>query len=100
MILIDPNETVRLCVMYQENGTYISELTDLSVVAFDVSGTLIIDNEPLIEDEDLKEYYYDWDVTGIPLESIIRVYFKKGTDFLYSEDYRVDVYEDMDGTAV
>ena len=100
MITVSPGTTVRLWIRYQENGVDVPDLTDLKVSAYDVSGTAVFTDQTLTENDTLGEYEYSWDTTGIAIESNIRVYFKKGTDYLYSEDYYFDITEDMDGRTV
>lgn len=96
-MFIIPGKTIRLWVIYQENGSTITGVTDLKVIGKDQTGSTILTETALSEDGSTGFYYYDWNTSSVGLEKTITVYYKKDTETLFSENYEFDIIEDTDG---
>ena len=97
---IYPGKTVRLWTIYQENGVTQTGVTDLKVIGKDQSGSTVLTETTLTEDGSTGFYYYDWNTSSISLDKTITVYYKKGTETLFSENYSFDILEDQDGRMI
>lgn len=98
MKIFSPGSMIRLWILYMENGVAITGLTDLKVVGKNDAGGIVLAEQTLTEVGG-GEYSYSWNTAGITPETVVRIFFKKGSTILIDEEYLIENIEDDDGRA-
>lgn len=93
-------DTIKLWVLYQEDGVVQSGLTDMTIDVRYSDGTAIITGQALTEEGTTGVYAYSWNATSVTLDKLIEAVYKKGLDIIEIEEYVFQVIEDQDGTAL
>lgn len=100
MITANPNIPLLLWVSYSENGTPVSELTDLTIIIYDHNDNIVLNTTVLTESLTNAGFYsYSFDLSSLAQETILYVYFKKNGSIINIEEYMIDSIEDNIGRA-
>lgn len=101
MKVIEPVQTIKLFLLYLENGVPITGLTDLTVTGLDRLGNVILAESAMEEKISPDgEYFYMWNVNNSSLlDKFVNIYYKKGSEILDIEEFYFSLLEDMDGVA-
>jgi len=94
-----PNSIKQLYIIYTENSSIVSGLTNLSVTIYDLNRNIILDTTILSEEGISGIYSYNWSVGDLPQELQLVVIYKAGNLLLSAEEYMIDIESDNTGRA-
>ncbi len=97
MKIAEPNQTVRLWLLYRKDGKPVSGLTDVAVAVLDGSGSAVLAKTAMSAGSVGGEYVYDWNTGDLALGRQLLAYYYRGDSVIEVEEMAADVVEDSDG---